>query len=355
MQTFKNIDSKQLLYAAVVLIILWFVAGALIPEGTDSTGNSEDDDLFTVEIVNSTARQHQAILTLRGHTEANRRVTMRAEVAGQVDKVLVEKGAVVEQGTPILSLNPRDKIQTLAEAKALVKQREIEYTAAKKLVSKAFKSQTKLAESEALLKKAEASLARIEADIEDTNIKAPFTGVVDSRYVEVGDYVKVADQVAMLVELHPLNIVAQVSEADVQFIRMGSVGKVRLASKNGLKATVTYIGSVAHPETRTFTVEFTLDNPEHRIRDGLTAEVDTPTAQVKAHMISPSILSLNDAGILGVKIVESGIVKFYPITVAEHSREGLWVSGLPEQIQLIINGQDYVIDGQKVNAVTFDG
>ena len=71
--------------------------------------------------------------------------------------------------------------------------------------------------------------------------------------------------------------------------------------------------------------------------------------KVKAHKISPSILLLNDDGKLGIRIVDvDNEVKFIEITILEDSEEGLWVTDIPDQIEIIIQGQGFVEDGQKV-------
>ena len=77
----------------------------------------------------------------------------------------------------------------------------------------------------------------------------------------------------------------------------------------------------------------------------MTIEIDL----VKAHKISPSILLLNDEGKLGIRVIEKeSIAKFVEIIILEDSEEGLWVSGIPEQVEIIIQGQGFVEDGQEV-------
>ena len=74
-----------------------------------------------------------------------------------------------------------------------------------------------------------------------------------------------------------------------------------------------------------------------------------PLNKVKAHLIPSYLLSLNDEGELGIKIVENEIVKFLLIQIIEDGLDGLWVSGLPDDVTIITVGQEYVINGQNVN------
>ena len=77
----------------------------------------------------------------------------------------------------------------------------------------------------------------------------------------------------------------------------------------------------------------------------MTIEID----KVKAHKISPSILLLNDEGKLGIRIVtKNNIAKFVEIMILEDSEEGLWITGVSEKVEIIIQGQGFVEDGQEV-------
>ena len=92
-----------------------------------------------------------------------------------------------------------------------------------------------------------------------------------------------------------------------------------------------------------------IKNPDGFIKDGLTANMSIEIDKVKAHKISPSILLLNDEGKLGIRIIEKeNLAKFVEIIILEDSEEGLWVTGIPEKVEIIIQGQGFVEDGQKV-------
>ena len=85
------------------------------------------------------------------------------------------------------------------------------------------------------------------------------------------------------------------------------------------------------------------------IKDGLTANMTIEIDKVKAHKISPSILLLNDEGKLGIRVIKEGnLAKFVEIIILEDSEEGLWVTGIPEKVEIIIQGQGFVEDDQEV-------
>jgi multidrug efflux system membrane fusion protein len=95
-------------------------------------------------------------------------------------------------------------------------------------------------------------------------------------------------------------------------------------------------------------VESQIENKEGVVRDGITAEITIKTKLVMAHKISPSILILNDNGKLGIRSVEDNLVKFHNVTILEDSESGLWITDIPKNLELIVQGQGFVEDNQKV-------
>lgn len=314
---------------------------------------AEEQAPMRVQVRDSIAETRVNFLALTGQTEASRQATMEAETAGRVIAVKAEEGAAVKEGDILVELAIEDRQAQLDEARALVRQREIEFKAASQLSSKGFQTQTRLAETKANLEAAQARLRRIEIDIERTVIRAPFDGVVQSRVVEIGDYVGVGEPVALVIDLDPLLAVTQVSEREIAGVKRGQAGTVRLITGDVVDGRVRYISSVASEGTRTFRVELEIDNGDGRLAAGLTSEVRVPVASVSAHNISPAALTLDDKGLIGVKIVdEKNIVRFQPVELVSDGPGGVWLGGLPERVSIITVGQEFVLPGQKVIPVT---
>ncbi len=254
-----------------------------------------------------------------------------------------------------MRLDPADREARLAEAAALLEQRRIEYDAARKLSDKGFQSQTRLAEARADLEAARAQQRRIALDIERTEIRAPFGGVLQTRAVEIGDYVGIGDPVATFVDLDPLIAVAEVSEREVSGVERNAEGTVRLVSGETVSGPLRYVSAVGAEGTRTFRIEVELANPDSRLPAGMTAEVRLPVRTVPAHAMSAAVLTLDDEGIVGVKSVDAdNVVRFDPVEVVADGANGLWVAGLPPELRLITVGQEFVLPGQTVIPVPED-
>ncbi|TMJ24612.1 MAG: hypothetical protein E6G96_17185 [Alphaproteobacteria bacterium] len=112
------------------------------------------------------------------------------------------------------------------------------------------------------------------------------------------------------------------------------------------------MAKTASQTTRTYRVEIELPNPDGAIPDGITAELIVPQAPVPATRLPRSALTFSSGGDLGVRTVDAdGSVEFAPISVVEDEQSVMWVAGLAEGSRVIVQGQDFVREGQKVEAV----
>jgi multidrug efflux system membrane fusion protein len=237
-----------------------------------------------------------------------------------------------------------------------VAQRQIEYNAAQKLESRGFNSRIGLSEALANLEAAKAALRAAEIDLEKTGIVAPFAGTIADQNVEVGDYLDIGHALFTLVTLDPLEVTGYVSERHVRDLSAGGPARVDFEENGSAEGTLSYIAPAADLDTRTFRITVSLPNAERALRGGLTAQIRLPVAEKKAHKISPSILSLNDKGQIGVKLVdERDTVRFVPVTVLADRPDAMWVGGLPEQARVITVGQDFVAEGERVHPVPAEG
>ena len=306
-------------------------------------------NLISVRVKRVQRRTRPNAVILNGRTEESRKVILRAETTGSIINISGKEGRMVEVDEIIARQNIEDRNALLAEASALVKQRKIEFVAAQKLAQKGFRSGTKLAEARALLDAARARAKTIRIDLSKTTITAPFGGVLEVHYVEKGDFVKIGDNIAKIVDLDPILAVGFISEKDIDAIKIGGRGHIKLTNGRTANGTVRFIGSVADSATRSFRVELQIPNSDYKIRSGLTGELTLLLKPIQAHVVSPAVITLADDGRIGVRIVDDdNIVRFVKIKILSDSAEGLWVSGLKDGQRLITVGHEYVKAGQLV-------
>jgi membrane fusion protein, multidrug efflux system len=156
-----------------------------------------------------------------------------------------------------------------------------------------------------------------------------------------------------VISLDPIKLVGYVPETEVDRVTVGAPAFARLASGREVQGDITFISRSADSATRTFRVEVEVPNPDLAIRDGQTVEIAVASEGADAHLLPQSALTLNDAGRLGVRIVaEDETAAFAPVAVLRDTVEGIWVDGLGETADVIVVGQEFVIDGVAV-APTF--
>lgn len=359
---FDNINRYKswLISAGIVFVVaVWLMSGqigtddsSVQAEGTPSAGASTRS---AVRVRTQSAEEVMRTIIVNGKTAPARVVQLAAETDGRIEHVGAERGASLERGDVIVRLDERDRSARLAQAEATVKQREVEYDGRLKLKSESYVSEAQLQEAVAMLETAKAELVRAQLDLRYMTVRAPFAGALQARDVEVGDFVKLGDPVATYVDNRTIIVSANLSEFDARFVDVGDVAEAELATGELVSGRIRYVAPVADGATRTFGVELEVDNTDGALRVGGSAELRIPAEVVVAHRISPALLTLDDAGNVGVKIVNSdGKVEFIVADIALSSNDGVWIAGLPETATIITVGQGYVANGAPVNAIPED-
>lgn len=339
------------------LIGLWLLSGQFnggqeATAGVTPAPAASETRRTSVRVRTQSAEAVTRTVVVNGKTAPARVVEIAAETDGRVEYIGADRGSNVSRGGVIVRLDERDRAARLAQARATLKQREVEYEARERLKGDSYVSEAQLQEAVALLETARTELTRAELDLGYMQIRAPFDGALQARNVEQGDFVKRGDPVATFVDNRTIIVSANVSEFDAGHVTVGEQAEARLATGDTVHGRIRYVAPVADEATRTFNVELEVDNRDGRLRAGGTAELRIPAEEVLAHRISPSLLTLDDAGNIGVKIIDDeGTVDFVVADIALSSSDGVWIAGLPPTATFITVGHGFVTDGTLVNAV----
>jgi len=364
---------------------------ATAPAGESATAPSTEQSKVGVVAIHSKARVIDSAVILRGRTEANRLVELRAETSGLVISEPLRKGAFVAKGDLLCRLDPAARNATLAEARARLaeaktrvpeaeartlearaqlEEAEINANAAENLERGGFASQTRVAATRAEvssaraavqsassgleaaragIESARAAISAAESEIERLEITAPFEGVLETDTAEIGSLLQPGALCATVLQLDPITLVGFVSEMQVSRVERGAMATARLASGQSAEGRVTFLSRAADNTTRTFRVEIEVPNPDLGLRDGETAEIMISAEGKTAHLLPQSALTLDDEGTLGVRLVDGeSRALFTPVTLLRDTPQGVWMTGLPESADVIVIGQEYVTDGVPV-------
>ena len=271
-------------------ILLWMASGLF--KNNEGEAIEETNDLFSVQTIVSNAVKYQPLIKLKATTKSEARINVKAKTSGEVVKIGATQGKYVTKDTVLCSLGV--------------------------------------------------------VELNRTEVKAPFSGYIE-QIVKPGNFLERGQVCATIIQLNPISFIAGVPEYDINKVRINQKVNLELVTGQSINGKLTFVSKSASPDTRTFQVESQIENLDGLIKDGLTANMTIEIDKVKAHKISPSILLLNDEGKLGIRIVtKNNIAKFVEIMILEDSEEGLWITGVSEKVEIIIQGQGFVEDGQEV-------
>ena len=367
---------------------------------SDDNSNENEELVFSVETKVFKANLIDQSIELQGQTIHNKKIDVKSETSGNISEINFSRGDKVNKNLSLVLISMDDRKEKLLSAQKdlerlskelilneknrdnllrqnieKIKLYEIEYASAKQLIDKGLSSKSKLslasfnlanaeADREDIKIKFESTLANLEAqitnvksllkniklDIAKTNISAPFDGIISEKMVEETEFISVGTPLFTIIDLDPIKIEGYLSEFDVNKVSVGT--NAIIEDSNGIKknGTITFISPSAEISTRTLEITIEANNKDLTYKSGITTKIIIKGSELKAHKIPPSILTLLDDGTVGVKAVnkENNVV-FYPTKTIKDTIDGMWVSGLPESVNLIISGQEYISIGEKIN------
>ncbi|HEX4484750.1 MAG TPA: efflux RND transporter periplasmic adaptor subunit [Terriglobales bacterium] len=205
-------------------------------------------------------------------------VTVSADLPGTVDKIHFESGQWVKQGDVLVELDTRQEKAQLANMEAARDLAHINFGRMKQLVDQGVFAKSDYDNAVSSQKVGDAQVAEVKASIDRKTIRAPFSGLLGIRQVNLGQYMPAGQAIVSLQTLDPIYVNFGVPQQDVSQIKKGSV--IRITSDD-LKKTytgrVTAFDAVVNESTRNVQVQATLSNPGGKLHGGMFVQVDIST------------------------------------------------------------------------------
>ncbi|MDO6763624.1 efflux RND transporter periplasmic adaptor subunit [Agarivorans sp. 1_MG-2023] len=337
----------------VTAVVLWMLSGQLSSaEKVPLDSTKTEHQLTRVQVKTFTAEPIERSLHLYGQTEARRQSVISAEVSGRLLEFLVAEGRPIKKGQALARLDIQDRRSQLLRAEALLEQRTIEYAGVKALSKQGFQGKARLAEAKASLVEAESMVKTLNLAIDNTLVLSPYTGIFEENIVEAGAYLGIGDPILRLADTQQLLVRTDVSERDISQLKLDKKAYVTLVTGQEVEGTIDFIATLSDANTRTFKVEVLLKNQDQKLMAGVSASVRIPLEEVAAIKVSPAVLALDEQGNLGVKTVVDDVVQFIPADLVRSDPDGAWLSGFTGDNDVIVLGQGFVREGDKVEPVT---
>lgn len=348
----KGASRATWIAAALVLAIVgWMGSGFVLPPDAPEDAPAEAPVIAPVAVAveQSTTQPVTLYFQAEGQAQPDRDTAIRAEASGDVAEVLVAKGEDVAEGAVIARLSTTRAEADLSRAREEQARAQREFDNATELLGRGVATADRVSQARATLAAAEAAVTAAEETINALEITAPFGGRIETLTLDPGEYVQTGAEVARIVDNRPLTVAIQVPQQALGRIRNGQPATINFITGETREGTVSFVGTSANAETRTFLAEIDVPNRDGAIPAGISAEIRIPTGTAQAHFVQPSTVSLSPEGRLGVKAVdETDTVVFHPIEIVRAEINGIWVTGLPETARIITIGQGFVNAGETV-------
>ncbi|WP_426411903.1 efflux RND transporter periplasmic adaptor subunit [Bradyrhizobium ganzhouense] len=211
------------------------------------------------------------LLTAVGGLTAVHQVDVSADVNGRVTEIKFEPGAHVEAGTPLVQLFDMPDQGDLANYKAQATVAQLSLDRAKQLASRQFGPQATVDSAQAAYDQALAGIGKTEALISQKLVRAPFSGDLGVRKVEVGQYLTAGTAIVSLTDLSELWANFTVTEKDSGNLKVGQPVRLKVDAYRGrtFDAKITTIEPQIATETRNIRVQATVANPEKILKPGM--------------------------------------------------------------------------------------
>lgn len=346
-----KISNSSFLSGLAIAAMLWGCGAATETETTASA-----DELGTaVNVISTHLQTYPHLITYSGSLEAWETAFISGQTGVRIDRIHAEEGDFVKQGQLLATMNATQ----LNQAKLQVDLARREINRIDTLVKIGSVSGQQLDQAQNELENAESNLENL---LENTELRAPFNGVITGRHFSRGEiFAPGAEQPSLLtlMQIDPIKLTIQVAEQYYRQVEEGMEADVtvELFAEEGYKGKVTKKHPQIHTGTRTFAVEISLPNRGAELKPGMFARVNIDLGATTGVFV-PSYAVLSQAGTNErfVFVVDgNNLAAKIPVQVGSRYRDMVLIEkGLGENAQLVIEGMQRLVDGSTVRIIEAD-
>ncbi len=353
-----DVRSHGLPAAALLLLALSGCGGDARAEAGAHQGETRSARVINVEVMPLERSDFVETVRITGTVQANRDVTVSAEESGVVREVLVERGGLVEAGQPLVRIDGRILESQVREAAARADLARESWERRRRLFEvDGVGSELAYLEARSAAEQAEAALEILRERLERTVVRAPLSGVLDRRDVEVGTMVSAGSSVGRIVQVNPVKVEGGVPERFASDVGRGSDARVTFdALDEAYETRVRFAGATVNPRNRTYPIEVVIPNVERVIKPEMVANIEITRRVLEEVVVIPQdavtrveegYIAFVVRGAEGEEVVEARRV----VPVATQRNRIAVAEGLEAGDRLVVVGQQQVAAGDRVQVV----
>src|SRR5512141_149517 len=341
---------------------LGLLAVALLPvdcrgkKGGAGPGAGAAPPPMPVEVAEATRGNVQESLHALGTIEAAERVKITAESDQIARELPFDEGRIVRKGQVLAVLNDSELRAEVGRAEALRDQARVSAARFEQLSKERIASPQDLDNARAALEVAEANLRLAQARLAKTRIVAPFSGVVGSRLVSPGVYLRAGDVITELARIDTVKVACAVPERYLSDLRRGAQVKVSTVAFPGKEFTgaVNVVDPILDPTTRSARLSAVIPNPLAELRPGMSADVSAVLAERAQAITVPdeAVFAEGERNVLFVVQPDSTVVHRVVKLGARQPGRVEIREGLQGGEKVVRAGHQKLFEGAKVQPVS---
>ncbi len=340
---------KQLKILTTILISAFIIGCG------NKTENISDDLVIPVEVQQVGKIKIERSLDFAGTVMAWRETNLGAQTSGRIEKIYVKEGDEVKEGDVLVQMDDTQ----LTQARIQYEIAKEDFMRMKPLFDESSVSQQQFDKIKAGYETAKATYELI---LRNTQLRAPFSGVITAKRMNEGEVFLLAPgasgapAIINIMQINFLKVLVNVAESNFPNIRLGQTASIEVDvyPNQSFSGTVSRVDPAINPMTRTFTVEIKIPNSKQIIRPGMFARVLIKTGVVDVLVIPRSALIKQiGTSILYTYIIETNVAKRRDVIVGKEMDEIVEVvSGINIADQLVVKGMGRLKSGSRVQIVT---
>ncbi|MBT8378571.1 MAG: efflux RND transporter periplasmic adaptor subunit [Ignavibacteria bacterium] len=346
--------TKLLIIYLITPLLVLFALACSDSEGEEKKNNSNAEPTVFVKTIKLRVEPFTDYIPILGVAKAYQEANLSSDEGGRIKKFVNDKGSYVKQSEIIVEMDNDVLKANMDATKAQYEMAENNFIKQEKIFKENVTSELQFLNAKYDRDAAKANYELMKARYDRTFIKAPFSGIVDRKYSEVGELVLPGVPIVSIVNMYRINIEAGVPENYVNDVNRGDSVKVvfKDLKNKEYRAKLSYVGKTITTNNRTFPIEIYLNNSDGTIKPELSAQVYIQKERFETAIVIPEeVVIKTDLG-YAVFVEEDGIAKRRIIDIISNSNNEVAVkSGLKGGENLINVGFQNLVDGTKVKVV----
>lgn len=347
--TLKRILIGTVPLLAIVILIAMIFGNSTAGENTPPV-NRERDSRLAVRVHSVDSERFVNKIFATGTTIANEMVELRSEISGRITEIHFEEGRAVNRGDLLIKINDSELRAELRRAEYRKNLADIRETRSQDLLTRNAVAQE---EYDTVLNELNVVLADIElisAQLEKTEIRAPFNGIIGLKYVSEGSYITPNDVITTIQSIDPIKIEFSIPERFAAHVSNGQkIVFRRQGSEQSYEGSIYAIEPRIDAATRTLRIRAISPNRERRILPGSFAEIDLELEALDAALLVPSEALIPELGRYSVFVYEEGEARSRPVDIGVRTDTRVQITnGLNSGDLVITTGVMQIRDGMPV-------